>query len=80
MGGIRVARREKRRKGITQRRREPPRCTETPWAEGRGGCGCRRMWRRSGVPAIGIAGTQGLAPMDVEAPPEVVSEQIELAS
>jgi hypothetical protein len=35
---------------------------------------------RSGVPAIGIAGTRGLAPMDIDAPPEVVSEQIELAS
>jgi hypothetical protein len=29
----------------------------------------RRMERRSGVPAICFAGTQGLAPIDVDAPP-----------
>jgi hypothetical protein len=36
--------------------------------------GCRRMGGRSGVPAIGIAGAQGLAPIG-DAPPEDVSEQ-----
>jgi hypothetical protein len=38
------------------------------------------MVARSGVPAICFAGTQGLAPNDVDAPLEDVSEQIELAS
>jgi hypothetical protein len=38
------------------------------------------MGARSGVPAIGICGHAGFAPIDIDAPPEVVSEQIELAS
>ena len=38
------------------------------------------MVARSGVPAICFAGTQGSLRMDVDAPPEDASEQIELAS